>query len=132
MMSALQIYVWEVQHSTGAARNYAYHNIDLYLMVMTHLGKTYWTADLQHNLFVEALKLIRGASSALDSNLNGAMNESKGHGMELPSTGLDSGQTDGSLMHGTLEDFFLSFNPFVSFHLAVARFETFTYCVRSL
>jgi hypothetical protein len=53
-MSALQIYVWEIRHSSGIARNYAYHHLDLYLMIMSHLGKTYWTADLQHNLFVEA------------------------------------------------------------------------------
>lgn len=114
MMSALQIYVWEVQHTTGAARNYALHHLDLYLMVMSHLGKTYWTADLQHNLFVEALKLIRGVSSTLESNLHGNVNDQKANGMELPSTGLDSGHTDGPLMHGSLEDFFLSFNPFVS------------------
>jgi hypothetical protein len=83
-------------------------------MVMAHLGKTYWTADLQHNLFVEALKLIRGASSTLASSLNGSTNQAKGHGMELPSTGtLGPGQGDNHLMHGTLEDFFLSFNPFM-------------------
>ena len=33
--------------------------------------------------------------------------------MELPSSGLDSGQSDSALMHGSLEDFFLSFNPFM-------------------
>lgn len=112
-MSALQIYVWEVQHSVGAARNYAFHHLDLYLMVMSHLGRTYWTADLQHNLFVEALKVIRGTSSTLSSELNSSVNVAKGHGMDLPSSGLESGQPDGSLMHGSLEDFFLSFNPFM-------------------
>ena len=83
-------------------------------MVMTHLGKTYWTADLQHNLFVEALKLIRGASSTLSSSLNGSSIQPKGHGMELPSTGtIDSGHGYSQMMNGTLEDFFLSFNPFM-------------------
>lgn len=123
-MSALQIYVWEVQHSTGAARNYAYHHLDLYLMVMSHLGKTYWTADLQHNLFVEALRVIRGASSTLGTELNGSVNEAKINGMDLPSSGLDSGPADSSLMHGTLEDFLLSFNPFVSSIISTTGLRT--------
>ena len=113
MMSALQIYVWEVQYSTGLAKNYAHHHLDLYLMVMSHMGKTYWTADLQHNLFIEALKLIRGASSTLAPEVNASPSQGNGHGLELPSAAtLDSGHAD-HLMHGTLEDFFLSFNPFM-------------------
>lgn len=129
MMSALQIYVWEVQHSSGLARSYAYNHIDLYLMVMGHLGKTYCksfefcvyevrlivtigTADLQHNLFVEALKVIKGGASTLESDLNGSVNRAKAIGMDLPSSGLDTTH-DNSLMHGSLEDFFLSFNPFM-------------------
>lgn len=56
---------------------------------------------------------MKGASSTLESELNGSVSQAKPHGMELPSSGLDSGQTDSTLMHGTLEDFFLSFNPFM-------------------
>ena len=61
----------------------------------------------------QALKVMKGVSSTLESELNGSLIQAKSHGMELPSSSLDSGQADSTLINGTLEDFFLSFNPFM-------------------
>ena len=111
----MQIYVWELRHSSGLSRNYAYHQLELYLMVLSHLGKTYWTADLQHNLFMEALKVFNSGSTGGDKDVADAVNgQASGQTMDLPSTGTgEEGQVDNGLMNGTLEDYLLSFNPFM-------------------
>lgn len=114
-MSAMQIYVWDIRHSSGLAQNYAYHQLELYLMVLSQLGKTYWTADLQRNLFVEALKVLdNGSSSSYRYVAEPVQQNVPDQGMDLPSAGAtDANHTDNTLMHGTLEDFLLSFNPFM-------------------
>lgn len=114
-MSAMQVYVWEVRHSSGLARKYAYHQLELYLMVLSQLGKTYWTADLQHNLFVEALKVINGGRPGPDKE--GAEPQSyfrSVQNVELPSAGsTELSQPENTLMQWSLEDFLPHFNPFM-------------------
>ena len=114
-MNALPIYVWEIRNSTGLARSYAYHQLELYLMILSHLGKTYWTADLQHNLLVEAFKVLDGGPSCSEKDLaDSAHLQHPNDGTDLPSTGTgDVTPADNSFMNGTLEDFLLSFNPFM-------------------
>ena len=114
MMSAAQIYVWEIRHTSGLARNYAYHQLELYLLVLSQLGKTYWTADLQYNLFVEALKVINGGPASSEKDIaEPGPNPRAINGTDLPSNGTTDSTTDGPLMPGSLEDFLLSFNPFM-------------------
>ena len=114
-MSAMSIYVWEIRHSTGLARDYAYHQLELYLMVLSQLGKTYWTADLQYNLYMEALKVIKASTSAAEKNpAEPAPHPRSGQYADMQSTGgSEMSQPYGSYINGTLEDYFLTFNPFM-------------------
>lgn len=113
--TALQIYVWEIRNSSGLARNYACHQLELYLMVLAQLGKTYWTADLQHNVYVEALKVLNSGSSTVERDPADPMLHTRhGQAVDLASTGTpDVNHTEGSYLQGTLEDYLLSFNPFM-------------------
>lgn len=47
MMTAMQIYVYEIRQASGQARSYAYHQLELYMLVLADLGKTYWTSTLR-------------------------------------------------------------------------------------
>jgi hypothetical protein len=118
MMSAMQIYVYDIRQSTGTARSYAYHQLELHMLVLTHLGKTYWTADLQHNLFNEALKALSGNPSSLDRDVGGSTasqhtrNGDPEFGEKVASP-TDIDPPSSGMMHGTLDEFLLSFNPFM-------------------
>ncbi|KAK5174971.1 uncharacterized protein LTR77_000107 [Saxophila tyrrhenica] len=115
MMAAMQIYVYDIRQSTGAARSYAYHQLELYMLVLTHLGKTYWTADFQHNLFNEALKALSGAPSTIRDGAEGMQEhharydtaEAEGANAEMDAPSGMMGH------HGTFDEFLLSFNPFM-------------------
>ena len=114
MMTAMQIYVWEILHSTDLARNYAYHQLELHMMVLSHLGKTYWTADLQHNLFTEALKALEGGSTDAREAVHSTNHQHTSQSdSEIDKDPSDITHVDSGMLHSTLEDFLLSFNPFM-------------------
>ena len=115
-MTAMQIYFWKVCHSTGLARQYAHNQLDLYMLALSHFRKTYWTADLQYNMFIEALKSLDGRSSTISRQSAEAaprQNEDRGQSAQADGNGVGDAQYDGSNMPVSLEDFLISFNPFM-------------------
>lgn len=124
MMSAMQIYVYEIRQSAGNTRIYAYHQLELYMLVLTHLGKTYWTADLQHNLFNEALKAMNFGGverkSLASEGVSGDGQHYHSHpharngGVEMEQNGEFDGVPSSGMMHGMgVDEDLLSFNPFM-------------------
>ena len=92
------------------------------MIIMSHLRRTYWSADHQYKLFHEALKAmdanhqsgpidtgdLRAQPEASVSRIpppNGD-HQASVHLPPIDSTGFTS---------GGLDDFFVSFNPFVNF-----------------
>lgn len=115
-MSAMQVYFWKVCQSSGLARQYAHNQLDLYMLALSHFRKTYWTADLQYNMFIEALKSLDGKTSAIAKGGTEAVfrhQEERSTTSAQPTDGLSDAQYDGSHMPTSLEDFLISFNPFM-------------------
>lgn len=115
-MTAMQIYFWKVCHSTGLARQYAHNQLDLYMLALSHFRKTYWTADLQYNMFIEALKSLDGRSSTISRQSAEAVprpNEDRSQSAQADGNSVGEAQYDGSNMPVSLEDFLISFNPFM-------------------
>lgn len=114
-MTSMQIYFWRVCHSTGLARQYAHNQLDLYMLALSHFRKTYWTADLQYNMFVEVLKSMDGRSSAMSKpsmETSSRPNDDRSTSVQA-ADGLGDGQYDGRDIPSSLEDFLISFNPFM-------------------
>jgi hypothetical protein len=63
IMNAMQIHFYELSKSEGLQRQHALHNLNLYFMILTHLKKTFWTADMHHNLFTECIKALNSGKS---------------------------------------------------------------------
>ena len=84
------------------------------MMVLSHLGKTYWTADLQHNLFTEALKALEGGSTDAREAVHSTNHQHAGQSdSEIDKDPCDVTHVDSGMLHSTLEDFLLSFNAFM-------------------
>lgn len=114
-MTAMQIYFWKVCHSSGLARQYAHNQLDLYMLALSHFRKTYWTADLQYNMFIEALKSMDNRPSTISRQSTEAasrQNEDRSSTSQTHDNLVD-GQYDTSHMPVSLEDFLISFNPFM-------------------
>lgn len=114
-MCAMQVYFWKVCQSTGLARQYAHNQLDLYMLALSHFRKTYWTADLQYNMFIEALKSLDGKTSAIAKGGTEAVfrHQEERSAPAQPTDGLGDAQYDGNHMPASLEDFLISFNPFM-------------------
>lgn len=114
-MTAMQIYFWKVCHSSGLARQYAHNQLDLYMLALSHFRKTYWTADLQYNMFIEALKSLDGRSSTIGKpGAETGLRQSDERSVSAQANeNLGDGQYDGNNMPVSLEDFLISFNPFM-------------------
>lgn len=120
-MTAMQILVFEIRSASGLDKSYATHQLDLHQLVLGELRKTYWTADLQYNLFFEVLKVLDGLEtgdninpmrtpanerlSDKDENIQ-PQNESNGPGLFEGDHGL-------AAAHASMDDFFGMFNPFM-------------------
>ena len=115
MMSAMQIHFFELAQSGGLARQHAFHNLNLHMIILSHLKNTYWTADMQQNLFTECLKAIETSSSgdqrqAANSDSTGASRavnycDRQTYDMNI---GLDAADLGGS----GIENSFVMFNHF--------------------
>ena len=117
-MSAMQIYVWDIRHSVGLVRQHAFNQVEMYMLLLSDLRKTYWTADLQHNLFTEALKAIDVPSIADKAGVESSNHQEVRSGVDDPRTDpTETGQPDEGLTPATFEDFLLSFNPFMGMPL---------------
>ncbi|KAK6378004.1 hypothetical protein LTR64_001387 [Lithohypha guttulata] len=131
IMTAMQILVFEMRTSgVGLAKSYAAHQLDLHQLVLGHLRKTYWTADLTHNLFIEVLKILNGDqgsdSAKVGTHENATSDSSRDELVQQPQDQhrdnqnvqhaqglavLDNGQNMAA--HASLDDFFGIFNPFM-------------------
>ncbi|KIW84170.1 hypothetical protein Z517_03419 [Fonsecaea pedrosoi CBS 271.37] len=58
----MQIHLFELARSDGIIRQHAGHNMNLHLMVLSHLNKTFWSAEMYRNLFAEVLKVLNAGS----------------------------------------------------------------------
>jgi hypothetical protein len=123
MMSAMQLYVYEIRQSSSTAeRGYALNRLELYMLVLTQLGKTYWTADLQYNLFNEALKALNGNPSSINKDpgepaQNYQNTQARNGVAEIDHAVDDIDPPSSTMMNGTLDDFLMSFNPFMGFQI---------------
>lgn len=125
MMSAMQIHFYEHHRLDGLARQHALHNLKLHIMVLDHLRKTYWPADMQHKLFSDAIKTIEAPKPARESAALPQIQDetpSRSSVEQQIHEGITqqpfdmNGETPVDGVLGThdpaLDDFFLSFNPF--------------------
>ncbi len=126
IMFAAQIHLFEIKQSEGLARQYASHHFNLHILVLAQLRRTYWTADHQHKLFTETLKVVesgefngtqdpRSVKSPSTINSTGVSGAEAGpprHDQIYASQNDQSVECGGFSSTGqALEDFFLSFNP---------------------
>lgn len=120
-MTAMQILVFEIRNASGLDKSYATHQLDLHQLVLGELRKTYWTADLQYNLFFEVLKVLDGAESGDSSNslrtpANERSSDREDHAQaqhESNGPGLFEGDHGLAAAHASMDDFFGMFNPFM-------------------
>jgi hypothetical protein len=129
MMSAMQIHFYEHHRLGGLARQHALHNLKLHIMVLDHLRKTYWTADMQHKLFSDAIKTMENGKPAREGVQGKDVQQPRqeetpgGHSVEQSAQGnfaqqpfnINSEQAiDGAMgaNDSALDEFFLTFNPF--------------------
>lgn len=113
--AACQIYFWKIRHSSGLARQYAHNQLDLYMLALSDFRKTYCTADLQHKLFQEGLKALDGKPSTLRppaTEPNERQSEERRTSLQMDALTAPSQFGDGH-MGATLEDFLVTFNPFM-------------------
>jgi hypothetical protein len=126
MMSAMQIHFYEHTTLEGLAKSHALHNLKLHILVLDHLRKTYWSADMQHGLFTDIMKAIEGPKrcgpdpqpkaqdNAGISGLPSGEVDATSHLPKGPSFDLTDPTADVVLggNDGILDDFFATFNPF--------------------
>ncbi|ETN37037.1 uncharacterized protein HMPREF1541_08026 [Cyphellophora europaea CBS 101466] len=131
MMSAMQIHFYEYCRLDGLASHHALHNLKLHIMVLDHLRKTWWTADMQHKLFLEALKALESApkgphetiqskepqvhSRQSDTPRQRSVEEIAGDEGTHQQYDLESDITNEPILgnnDNTLDEFFGPFNPF--------------------
>ena len=126
IMFAAQVHLFEIKTSEGLARQYASHHFNLHILVLAQLRRTYWTADHQHKLFTETLKLIENGefNGTQDPRSLKSPPVTSGASSSLADAGasrLDQGyasEADQNLECGSFsntarapDDFFLFFNP---------------------
>ena len=87
------------------------------MLVLVQLGKTYWTADLQHKLFNESLKVLNGNNTTAEkepSDTTRSQSEvQQFSAVNDPRTPDIPHNMESGIMPGSLEDFINSFNPFM-------------------
>ena len=133
----MQVHLYEKCHSDSLARHYATHNLNLHMLVLSDLRSTYWTADLQYNLFSDALKVTDHSTRSAHpsgtatptSTSNGPMkpcrvtavqaeaNNNENHANAAHATQYaDVAGMEGVGVH-PMDNFFMEFNPFMGVQL---------------
>ena len=114
MMAPMQIHIFEYGQSESLARQHAHHNLNLHMMVLSHLKKTFWSADMQHNLFTECLKAIDGGGKFENETAQpeSASTSRPSNARVDPPYDMNVGLDAAGLGASSLEDFFWTFNPF--------------------
>jgi hypothetical protein len=120
MTFAMEIHFFELARCQGLTRHTGTHNLNLHMMVLAHLKKTYWTADMQHNLFTECLKALsnaRGGDTRLDGGLEAVQQDSAPattpyHGREYLPCSTTTMVDSTALGEGAFEEIFGAIHPF--------------------
>jgi len=111
----MQILVYEIRNSVGLAKSYAQHQLELHMLVLSHLRKTYWSADLQHNTFTEVLKAMNSTPCHAEPEAFPTQ-ATRDHAVttQHEQTAQELFNAEHGLTNATFEDFFLTFNPFMA------------------
>lgn len=119
MMPAMQIHLYEFARSHNLARQHASHNLNLHMMVLSHLKETFWAAEIVHNLFNDALKTLQSktASTKPDHGVDKvqvnqtsiARPHQNGDSLNNPSAMVS---TPNSISPTTFEELFTTFSQF--------------------
>ncbi|EXJ57421.1 hypothetical protein A1O7_07769 [Cladophialophora yegresii CBS 114405] len=122
IMMAMQIHFYELARSEGLLRQHALHNLNLHFMVLTHLKKTFWTADMHHNLFTECIKALNsgkgdqsqygGCANGLQDPTTAARPNSPRDARDDQAASMGSMLEASGLSESAFEEFFASFGPF--------------------
>ena len=112
MMSAMQIHFFEMTQSEGLARQHALHNLNLHMIILSHLKKTYWTADMQQNLFTECLKAIEASSSGDQGHAGNPESPVVSRPVHDQTYDINVGVDAAGLNGSGLDNSFVLFNPF--------------------
>jgi hypothetical protein len=122
-MFAAQVHLLEIKQSEGLARQFASHNFNLHVLVLSQLRRTYWTADHQHKLFTETLKAFEECERQTQQELRSSGGANVSNNPTLTTIPVQQDQSyaneeeenlDCEGFGGSeraLEDIFLSFNP---------------------
>ena len=138
MIFAMQIHLYLRHHRSsesdgGLAQHFAGTQLQEHLLVLGSLSATYWSAEQQRRLFNEAIAAVDGAKKATphahpNPNVQPAGGGGGGGGLGLVPTGRHGGgggEVDwvesraaydpmvGSHDDDGLEEYFISFNPFM-------------------
>lgn len=114
MTLPMQIHFFEYAQSESLARQHAYHNLNLHLMVLDHLRKTFWSADNYHTLFTDFLRAMDDSRSDKQT----VVDETELTSASRPITDREGyphdihfGLNASDLREGSLENFVWSVNP---------------------
>ncbi|OQU95522.1 Fungal specific transcription factor domain-containing protein [Cladophialophora immunda] len=123
MMVAMQIHLFELARSDGLIRQHAGHNLNLHLMVLSHLNKTFWSADMHRNLFTEVLKALNAGRTGDAKQYAGyaaglqdpAAQASTPHPRDDQANPMNTVLDTCGLSGTAFDEFFASFGPFDNF-----------------
>ncbi|OAP59360.1 hypothetical protein AYL99_06658 [Fonsecaea erecta] len=123
MMIAMQIHLFELARSDGLIRQHAGHNLNLHMMVLSHLNKTFWSADMHRNLFSEVLKALNAGKTGDAKQYDGyaaglqdpAAQANTPHSRDDPSNAMSTVLDTCGLSGTAFDEFFASFGPFDNF-----------------
>ncbi|KAL0777057.1 hypothetical protein CaCOL14_006575 [Colletotrichum acutatum] len=62
--SAIGVHLHEACRSEGISRQLALHNVNLHMLVLSHLGKIYCSAEIQYRFFLQIMKTAEPLPSA--------------------------------------------------------------------
>ena len=127
IMMTMQIHFYELAKSEGLLRQHALHNLNLHFMVLKHLKKTFWTADMHHNLFTECVKALNSGKTAQSKQYAGyaaglqdpasaaARSDTPHTAREDQGTAVSNVLDTSGLSESAFEEFVASFGPFDNF-----------------
>jgi hypothetical protein len=122
MMPVMQIHFYETARSQSLARQHATHNLNLHMMVLSHLKETFWAADIVHNLFTEGLKALSAGAACTRQDQTSDKVQPSLTSISRPSQHRDTNNDNSTMVSpasicpNTFEDLFITFNQFDNLH----------------
>ncbi|KAL2877259.1 hypothetical protein SGCOL_007415 [Colletotrichum sp. CLE4] len=69
--SAIGVHLHEACRSEGIGRQLALHNVNLHMLVLSHLGKIYFSAEMQYRFFLQIMKTAEPLPSVQNTRMPG-------------------------------------------------------------